>query len=179
MSERSDLLTSLASTIEDYRVGDLAPRTPDDVDRWIQQFAADIQVPLLRELDHVLKQTYFTKANVSEFFSKLISQKALAGDTPCEYWQRAHFLDIQQQGHSQAEIRQVFGDALTDQCGVGIDNCGADSGDYLYLETCCLRAAVLEMIFQPGSPATPPPAGLCTSWLSRLTNSASGNAATG
>ncbi len=134
MSERSDLLTALATTVEDYRVGDLAPRTPDDVDCWIQQFGTAIQVPLLREMDHVLKQTYFTKANVSEFFSKLISQKALAGDTPCEYWQRAHFLDIQQQGHSQTEIRQVFGEALTDQCGLEIDNCGADGGDYLYLD---------------------------------------------
>lgn len=134
MSERSDLLASLAKTIEDYRDGDLATRTPDDVDRWIQQFAAAIQVPLLREMDHVLKQTYFTKANVSEFFSKLIAQKALAGDAACEYWQKAHFLDIQQQGHSQAEIRQVFGEALIDQCGLEIDSCGADGGDYLYLD---------------------------------------------
>jgi len=134
MSERSDLLTSLARTIEDYRVGDLAARTPDDVDRWIQQFEGAIQVPLLRELDHVLKQTYFTKANVSEFFSGLIAHKAVAGDTPCEYWPKAHFLDIQQQGHSQTEIRHVFGEGLVDQCGLEIDNCGADGGDYFYLD---------------------------------------------
>lgn len=134
MSERSDLLTSIAKTVEDYRDGDLAPRTPDDVDCWIQQFAVAVQVPLLREIDHVLKQTYFTKANVSEFFSKLIGQKALAGNTPCEFWQRAHFLDIQQQGHSQTEIRHVFGEALIEQCGLAIDDCGTDGGDYLYLD---------------------------------------------
>jgi hypothetical protein len=77
MSEQGDLLASTAKTIEDYRIGDLAPRTPDDVDRWIQQFATAVQLPLLREMNHVLDKTYFTRANVSEFFSKLITQKAL------------------------------------------------------------------------------------------------------
>ncbi len=134
MSERNELLALLAATIQDYRAGDLAPRTRDDVDRWIRQFPEGIQVPLLREMGHVLNQTYFTKANVSEFFSKLIGHKALAGDTPCEYWQKAHFLDIQQQGHSQTEIRQVFGEGLLDQCGLEIDSCGADGGDYVYLD---------------------------------------------
>src|SRR5262249_18316852 len=46
---------------------------------------------------------------------------------------KAHFLDIQQQGHSQTEIRQVFGEALNDQCGLEIDCCGANGGDYLYM----------------------------------------------
>lgn len=133
MSERGGLLVSVANTIEDYRVGDLAPRTPDDVERWIRQFPTTSQVPLLREVDHVLKQTYFTKANVSEFFSMLIGEKNLSGDRPCEYWREAHILDIQQ-GHSQREIRQVFAKALMDQCSLEIANCGSGGGDYLYLD---------------------------------------------
>jgi hypothetical protein len=62
------------------------------------------------------------------------SDTLLAGEVPCEYWQTAHFLNIQQQGHSQTEIRQVFGEALAQQCGLAIDECGSDAGDHLYLD---------------------------------------------
>jgi hypothetical protein len=98
------------------------------------QFGAEVQIPLLRELDHVLKQTYFARATVSQFFGKQIANKTLAGDQPCDYWRKTHFLDIQQNGHSQAEIRQLFGEALKTQCGLDIEQCGAAGGDFIYLD---------------------------------------------
>jgi len=134
MSERGDLLASIADTIKDYRAGEIAPPTPDHVDRWISQFDNAIQVPLLREIDHVLKQTYFSKSNVSEFFAKQIDHKKLAGDKPCEFWRAVHMLDIQQDGHSQMEIRELFGEALKKQCGFEIDECGSAGGAFIYLD---------------------------------------------
>jgi len=38
MSERSDLLKSIANTIKDYRAGEIAEATPEHVDRWVKQF---------------------------------------------------------------------------------------------------------------------------------------------
>ena len=134
MSERSNLLASIAATIKDYRAGEIAQPTLEHVDRWIRQFDEDVQVPLLREIDHVLKQTYFSKSDVSRFFAKQIDHKTLAGNKPCDFWRAAHILDIQQRGHSQTEIRELFGEALKEQCGLMIEACGSAGGAFIYLD---------------------------------------------
>jgi len=134
VTERQTLLESIAQTTADYRAGELPAPTAEHVDRWVCQFDAKVQVPLLRELDHVLKQTYFARATVSQFFGMQIAHKTLAGEQPCDFWSKAHFLDIQQNGHSQAEIRQIVGEALKKQCGLDIEQCGAEGGDFIYLD---------------------------------------------
>lgn len=134
MTERQCLLESIALTIADYRSGEVDAPTPDHVDRWINQFEAAVQVPMLREMAHVLKQTYFSKSTVSKFFAHQITHKALAGDNPCAFWRAAHVLDIQQHGHSQSEIRELFGEALKETCDLAIDNCGEAGGAFIYLD---------------------------------------------
>lgn len=134
MSERDDLLASIAHTIEDYRAGEIANPSPDHVDRWVKQFGAEVQVPLLSELDHTLKRTYFPKSAVSEFFAHQIKHNELAGASPCDFWRAAHVLDIQRQGHSQREIRQLFGVALQKQCSLALKSCGSAGGAYIYLD---------------------------------------------
>jgi hypothetical protein len=134
MSERSDLLKSIAGTIKDYRAGEIAESTPEHVDRWVKQFDEKVQLPLLRELDHVLKTTYRTKARVSKFLSKLVKNEDLAGPDPCSFWSRAHFLRIQQNGHSQEEMLELFDEILKKECGFSIHDCGKDGGDYIYID---------------------------------------------
>lgn len=134
MIKRIESLNSIANTISDYRAGELPRPTAEHVDRWVKQFDKSVQLPILRELDHVLKHTYFARAAVGQFFSEQISHKQLAREQPHYYWQKAHFLEIQQHGSSQVEIRQLFGEALKAQCGLDIDNCGAIGGDYFYLD---------------------------------------------
>ncbi len=134
MSERSDLLASIAATIKDYRAGEIAEPTPDHVDRWIRQFDEAAQAPLLREIDHVFKKTYFSKADVTRFFAHQIKHEKLAGDEPCDFWRAANLLDIQQHGHSQTEIRELFGEALKEQCNLEIDDCGSAGGAFIYLD---------------------------------------------
>ena len=58
---RQELLQSIATTILDYRQGEIAAPTPDHVDRWVWQFDAPYQEAILVELDHVLKQSYTRK----------------------------------------------------------------------------------------------------------------------
>ncbi|WP_226782508.1 phosphoribosyltransferase-like protein [Oceaniglobus trochenteri] len=134
MTERNDLLASIAATTADYREGDLPAPTPDHVERWINQFGADVQLPILREMDHVLKQTYFSEEWIKGFFSAQINHENLTGKDIAGFWSRAHLLDIQQNGQSQTQIRRLFGESLQEQCGLNLDACGAPGGAYVYLD---------------------------------------------
>src|SRR5690606_22440136 len=82
MSERQTLLTSIAQTIQDYHNGSLPKPITDHVDCWVRQFDADVQIPILREVDHVLKNTYFSKEKVSKFLRGAIRTAKLTGANP-------------------------------------------------------------------------------------------------
>ena len=141
MNERSKLLDSIADTIKDYREGEIVQPTPDHVGRWIGQFDNTVQIPLLRELDHVLKNTYFSKSYVSRFFENLIDHEKLVGNNPRDFWQNATILNIQQRGHSQTEIRELFGQALKGKYGLNIDECGSRGGAFIYLDDALFTGA--------------------------------------
>ncbi len=134
MTERAQLLSSLATTIADYRAGELQTPTPDHVDRWVRQFADEAQQPILRELDHVLKKTYFTRRFVQEFIDELVRTEELAGSDPCEFWRGAGLLEIQKNGQSQAEMLELLGDSLLKHCGLARTACTGGSGQYVYLD---------------------------------------------
>lgn len=134
MSERDDLLVSIAGIIKDYRAGNVTEPTPEHVERWVRQFGAPVQVSMLRELDHILRKTYFSKGFVSRFFADQIMQRQLAGKDPCAFWRAAHLLNIQQHGNSQSEILALFGEALRQQCGLAVEDCGAPGGCFIYLD---------------------------------------------
>ncbi len=134
MSERDDLLSSVAKTIKSYRHGEIAKPTPGHVDRWVSQFTPANQLPFLREFNHVIKQTFLTKETVIGFLANLVANEKLAGKDPKAYWARANFLRIQKAGQSQKEMVKLFADALQGQCGLKLDDCGAAGGDYIYLD---------------------------------------------
>lgn len=134
MSEHTGLLASIADTIKDYRAGELPTPTPDHVERWINQFDGAVRLRMLREMNHVLKQTYFSKSVVREFFAKQIHHKRLAGDEPCAFWRSADLLDIQAQGESQTELRELFMGALAEGCGTVRDRPGPEDGAFIYLD---------------------------------------------
>jgi len=134
MSERDDLLVSVASEIRTYRKGDLPEPTPGHVDRWLHQFTPAQQLPFLREFDHVLKQTFITQKGMEDFLRGLVANQVLAGNDPTAYWASANFLSIQQHGHSQKEMLKLFSKCLEDECGLDLDDCGGDEGDFIYLD---------------------------------------------
>jgi len=134
MSTRHELLESIANTIRDYRSGEIDEPTPEHVDCWVKQFSADVQVPLLSELNHVLDKTYFSKTFVTDFFAHQIQHDQLAGANHCAFWQSANFLNIQQRGHSQKEILALFEESLAAHCGIALDDCGSDGGPFFYLD---------------------------------------------
>lgn len=134
MSERDDLLASVAETIKTYRMDELAQPTPEHVERWLSQFTPANQLPFLKEFDHVLKQTFITKDKVENHLEGLVTNKELTSDNPAAYWQSAHFLKIQQKGQSQKEMLKLFAKCLYDEYGLELDKCGRDGGDYIYLD---------------------------------------------
>ena len=131
---RETYLESIAKTLSDFRVGELKVPTPQHVDRWISQFDETVQLPMLKEIDHVLQKSYCSKENVSAFFRNLIRSEKLAGKNYCDFWKTAHILNIQQNGHSQSEIRSLFGNLLLEECGLDINLCGIDGGPYIYID---------------------------------------------
>ncbi len=134
MSERDSLLKSIADTIHDYRAGEIPMATYRHVAKWISQFEEDVQIPLLKEIDHVFKQTYFDKDLVSDIFNNRVKNEKITGEEPRAFWRSANFLRIQQGGHSQEELLILFGESLKKQLGVEIDNCGKKGGPFIYLD---------------------------------------------
>ncbi|MCV2402278.1 hypothetical protein OFY17_05185 [Marinomonas sp. C2222] len=134
MSERDDLLISVANEIKTYREGDLPKPTPEHVDRWLHQFTPAQQLPFLREFEHVIKQTFFTQKNVKDFLLALVTNVKLAGADPAAYWSSTNFLSIQQNGQSQKEMLRLFSKCLEDKCGLDLAGCGEEGGDFIYLD---------------------------------------------
>lgn len=134
MKTREDLLASIATTIQDYRAGEIAKPTTDHVDRWVQQFDAEAQMPLLVEIDHVLDKTYISKEYVKNSFAYDIIEHPLAKENPRAFWERVNFLNIQKNGHSQQEILALFADSLRDQCNLELEQCGTLDGPFFYID---------------------------------------------
>ena len=157
MAERENLLASIANTIKDYRAGEIAEPTPEHVDRWIKQFGDDVQVPMLRELDHVFKQTYFSKAEVERCLRALVNQPpGRSVQSPCDFWEQAQIFDIQRDGESQAELRSLFGGILHYECGVNIDNTHADGQPFVYLDDGLFSGSRIIQDLEAWIPNAPP-----------------------
>ena len=128
MTERRNLLASITNTIKDYRAGEIPEPTPNHVDQWINQFDENVQLPMLRELDHIFKLTYVSKDKALQLL------RQIAGNFSRDFWQEAHILNIQKNGRSQFEIRELFLPILKEQCGYDIDYRGSTGGDFIYLD---------------------------------------------
>ncbi|MCR2831159.1 hypothetical protein NR402_12825 [Acidithiobacillus ferrooxidans] len=134
MSHCDDLLASIANTIQDYRDGSLPQPIPDHVERWVQQFDAAVQLPILQEIDHVLKKSYFSKEDVAKFLRGAMRTQKLIGDEPKKFWRSASFLDIQSGGSSQTDMLALFSEQLEDEHGFLINDCGQGDEVFIYLD---------------------------------------------
>lgn len=136
MTERHQLLESIAATTADYRAGDLAAPTPEHVDHWVNQFSAEVQLPILREMNLVLKKTYFSLERVTRFLNGVLKTEKLVGTDPCAFWRSVRFLDIQGGGNSQREMLVIFDRLLEKACGIKVHECGSNEppAEFIYLD---------------------------------------------
>lgn len=120
MNTRADYLASIANTIRDYREGCISAPDAKCVDTWVKQFAESVQLPILSEMDHVLKRTYFSRERVEKFLGGLMEARGLVGGDPRKFWSGVSLLNIQQGGNSQREMRSMFNRLLKDKFGLTI-----------------------------------------------------------
>ena len=134
MSERTNLVQSIVAITADYRSAEGEMPTADRVDKWVNQFDAAVQLPILREIDHALKKTYFSRGRVESFLRGLLGTEKLVGSDPCAFWKNVRFLNIQGGGNSQHEMLGLFDKLLKKKCRFGTDACGETPSCYLYLD---------------------------------------------
>ncbi|WP_156629648.1 phosphoribosyltransferase-like protein [Methylobacterium sp. Leaf85] len=133
MNVRTQLLTSIASTIEDYRPELMRPPTPDHVERWINQFPQNVQLPILSEMNHALSKSYFPKKKVKKIIKAMIRFDGWVGADPVAFWRQVNFLNIQPRGHSQTELLTFFDQILREECGISTAECNRGN-KFLYLD---------------------------------------------
>ncbi len=131
---RELLLQSIATTIADYRVGEIDPPTPDHVNRWVSQFRDDAQIPILSEVGHVLERSYFSQGNVISFLGEVAQNAKLVGNNAREFWRTAGLLNIQRRGSSQRKMLATFDRILQEKYGISIQECDATSGNFIYID---------------------------------------------
>jgi len=134
MSERDDLLGSIAQTIKTYRKGEIEEPSAGHVERWVSQFTPKNQLPFLREFNHVIGKTFLTQEIADGFIQALMTNASLAGTDPRAFWSKANLLNIQQDGQSQKEMVKVYTRILFKTFNLDASQCGAEDGDYLYLD---------------------------------------------
>ena len=134
MSRREDVLESLSKTIADYRDGEVGKFNASHVEKWSEQFDTSVRLPILEEMDYVLKQTYLPKSDIKEFLSALVVNDKLTNGDPRSYWQSVKLLNIQGGGASQVDMLEMFGDALDSECRLTLSECSGSSGTFVYLD---------------------------------------------
>ncbi len=134
MTERDDLLESLANTIEDYQQGQVPQRTPPIIDEWLRQFPLPAQLPILRELDHVFRKTYFSRGKVEDWLKNLAATDRLRpGIDPAAFWPSAELLNIQGGGQSQRDITDMFREIFRSIHGFGLRP-SPDTTTFVYMD---------------------------------------------
>lgn len=148
------LLASIASTVADYRQHEVSPPAMNaaHVETWADQFDPAVHQPLLTEMDAALKKSYLSRATTLQRLS------AIAGKYSAAFWRSAHFLDCQQGGNSQKEMRALFDPILQATHGVSIAQCGLPGGPYIYLDDVSfsgnrVRTDLLSFVAQNQTPA--------------------------
>lgn len=135
MATRQQLLTSIAAEIADYREDTFAGALDAaHVDKWVRQFDAGVQLGILDEMNHVLRQVYATKKDVARFLENLATNPKLTGQAPARFWKDAQFLKIQQRGESQTKMLEIFDDVLGRKFGFDTSSNSPNAATYIYLD---------------------------------------------
>ncbi|MCX7309740.1 MAG: hypothetical protein NTZ72_18080 [Afipia sp.] len=134
MSTRDEFLESIADTIKDYRLGEIEIPDAAHVDRWVKQFQADVQVPILEEMNYVLDKTYFSLNYVVEFLEKVVICENITGIDTHSFWNSAKLLNIQLGGNSQNAMLELFEQVLQKTYGFGINEGEGTNSTYVYID---------------------------------------------
>jgi hypothetical protein len=131
---RDQLLNSISDTISDYRKDEISIDS-DHVNKWVCQFNGNVQLPILQEMTHVLKKTYFSLNTTKSFLERIFNSSKLVGSDPCAFWRRANLLDLQQNGNSQREMLALLNKIINKNCDIQLEgNDHSCSEEFIYLD---------------------------------------------
>lgn len=150
MASTPNLRAALAGMISDYRKGEIPTADAAHVDRWIAQFPASVRDPILSELLHVFRWTYFNRANVQTFIDNIVTNANFVGPNPSQFWQGVKVLNLQTAGNSQKDMIALLAESLQRQCGLALASCGAAPQSFLYLDDALFSGAALAQISKSG-----------------------------
>jgi ankyrin repeat protein len=125
---------SIAITVKDY----FSPITPETVENWISQFDSKVQLTVLRELDHVLAETYISRSKMTSLVSLAINSQNIAKghSGPAEFWRAATLIQPEQPGGSQSVLLGVFNEEFTRQYIATIGDSSGTNPTYVYVDDC-------------------------------------------
>lgn len=134
MSNTENVARSISETISDYRKSDDLAPTVEHVLRWVSQFPEECRLGLLNEVDHVLKKTYFSLSETASFLEKLLVKGRMISGDPDKFWEKAHFLDIQQHGASQAEMLTLIDSIMKKRWGIERNDDPQAADRFIYVD---------------------------------------------
>lgn len=88
---------------------------------------------MLEELDHVLKETYFSKAKLQGWLNMLASAPNFVGTTPPAFWSGTTVLRLQSRGTSQGDVSSLLEQIVASTWGVTI-GATAGGGAFIYID---------------------------------------------
>ena len=140
-NQRQALLDSIATTIADYRQGEIPIINPSHVNRWVTQFdrfgyGDNAQLAILEQMDHILKTYYISYKKAQAFIFRVLSSKELLGSDPAKTLPNIEFLQIQTKGSSQNDLLDLCGSMLQRLYGIAIKDCGRSPTAYIYFDDC-------------------------------------------
>jgi len=139
--DRQTLLQSISAITADYRAGQIAAITPAHVDTWVRQFQQfnfdeQHQLIILGEMERILKRFYISRETAIRFVQGIIANQQIFGADPRAGVAGTKFLRIQRKGNSQNELLDLMAEAVEEQYGFSLDDCGENPTRYLYFDDC-------------------------------------------
>lgn len=145
MSDYTEALEGLVETIQDYRLGEIPPRTPGLIEAWLGQFPAGVRQPLLIALSNVLKRSYISREDAKQILAERVSLDLFAPvHTAADYWRTLNFLLIQQHGSSQRELLGLLDEVLRETHGFGVADAGSPHPRFVYVDDCIFTGHTLR-----------------------------------
>jgi len=135
-----ELVQSIYQTISDYRTDETSQSsaiTLSDISNWIMQFEISDRVPILKELDSIFKQRYFSKHRTKQLLSSLVKSlsKEYEFENERDFLDNTSFIHMQPAGKSQGVLLEMLDNIIKEEHSIGIDQCGSVSKKYsIYID---------------------------------------------
>lgn len=132
---REVLLRSIASTIADFRSGEIPAISAPHVDRWVRQFDQADQLTILSEMHSILLRYYFTRAKAKAALRRFAQDVLVGASGSSQILTKTHFLRLQPTVSSQGALLTLMDEILQEDFGHSVAACGQSSPEsYVYID---------------------------------------------